>query len=47
MYKNTKNQDFKQVMLVGEQKGGIQCFVVVQWGELVEAGRFFLNELQK
>ena len=25
-----------------EQKGGIYCFVVVQWEELVEAGQFFL-----
>ena len=38
-------------MLVGEtyseQNGGIQCFVVIQWGELVEAGQFCFNELQK
>ena len=27
--------------------GGIQFFVLVQWGQLVEAGQFFLNELQK
>ena len=42
-----ENQDFKQNMLVGEifseilvgdKKGGIQCFVVGQWGELVETG---------
>ena len=26
----------------GDKKGGIQCFVVVQW-----AGQLFLNELQK
>ena len=42
-------QDFKQDMLVGgnffrnfsggnKKEGGIQYFVVAQWGELVEAG---------
>ena len=52
-------KDFKQDILVGanvfwkfsegNKNGGegIQCFVVVQWGKLVEAGQFFLNELQK
>ena len=34
-------------ILVGDTKGGIQCLAVVQWVELVEAGQFFLNELQK
>ena len=32
---------------VGGQKVGIQCFVVVQWGELVKVGQIFLNQLQK
>ena len=34
-------------ILVGGQEGGIQCLVVFQSGKLVEAGQFFLNELQK
>ena len=32
---------------VGGQKVGIQCFVVVQWEELVKVGQIFLNQLQK
>ena len=35
-------------ILVGETKReGIQCFVLILWGGLVEAGQFFLSELQK
>ena len=34
-------------ILVGGQKGGIQCFAVVQWGELIEAGQLFRYGLQK
>ena len=29
------------------KRGGIQYFVVVQWGEVVKVGQFFLNQLQK
>ena len=51
------NQDFKRDMLMGEfffeilewgtKRGGIQYFAVVQWGELVKVGQFFLHQLQK
>ena len=51
------NQDFKQDMLMGgiffwnssrgNKKGSLQYFVVVQWGELVMVGKFFLNQFQK
>ena len=34
-------------ILVGGTKRGIQHFAVVQWGELVKVGQFFLNQLQK
>ena len=34
-------------ILVGGTKGGIQYFVVVQSGELVKVGQFFLNQLKK
>ena len=31
----------------GTKRGQIQCFGVVQWRELVEAGQFFLNKFQR
>ena len=39
--------DFSEILVGGTKKMGVQRFVVVQWGELVEADQFFLNELQK
>ena len=52
-----ENQDFKRDMLMrgifpeilvgGTKSGGIQYFVVVQWGELAKVGHIFLNQLQK
>ena len=44
--------EFFSKILVGgglgpTKRGQIQCFVVVQWAELVEAGQFFLNKFQK
>ena len=38
------NQDFKQDIIGGKGRG---FFLKFQWGQLVEAGQFFLNELQK
>ena len=31
----------------GDKKGGIQYFVVVQWGELLKIGQFCLNQNNK
>ena len=38
---------FSEILVGGTKKGRIQYFVVVQWGELVKVGQFFLNQLQK
>ena len=39
---------FSGVLVVGgDKKGGIQYFVVVQWGELLKIGQFCLNQNNK
>ena len=38
---------FSEILVRRTKRGVIQYFVVVQWGELVKVGQFFLNQLQK
>ena len=39
--------NFSEILVGGTKRGGVEFFVLVQWGELVKAGQFFLNDLQK
>ena len=45
--KTLMGEFFSTEILVRGTKRGIQCFVVVQLGELVKVCQIFLNQLQK